>query len=263
MHWRAANSSKAYGETFTLYYSILWIGFLAVVVILRWYESFSPNDYILVGLGIALPCFIAPLLVASRQERNTPLSERYIVKANLFILIVGYLGNHFYTHYFYRVLGMRYTGPLGPGMGLEINQVPVSMFLCTHPYFMTYHILATPILRAVRSLLRGNSLCHPLFGMFVLLLAFVTAFMETWTISGFPYYTYPDLVSMLTTGSAFYGIFFIVTYPVFFRLDEDPNCLWSLGRVVTEALAAMMLVLLSADLLRIAFTSGTVNPLTG
>lgn len=252
MRWKAANSSKAYGETFILYYSVVWISFMAMVVISGWYEHFSPNDYILVGLGIALPCFLGPVLLASGKEKNTPLLERYIIKANVYIFIIGYIGNHFYTHYFYDVLGMRYTGPLGPGQGLEINRVPVSMFLCTHPYFMTYHVLAAPILRVISSHLQKYSSYHALFVISVITLAFVTAFMETWTISSFPYYTYPDLSSMLTKGSAFYGLFFVITYPMFYRLDEDPECPWSLGRVVTEALAAMMVVLLIADFLKLA-----------
>ena len=251
MSWRAASRSKAYGESFTFYYSIVWISVLAVIVLFGWYKLFSPNDYISVGLGIALPCVFGPLLLASENERKIPLFERYIIKANVFIFIVGYIGNHFYTHYFYDVLGMRYTGPLGPGKGLEINQVPVSMFLCTHPYFMTYHVLVTPILRVIKSFLQVYRLRHVLFALVVMVIAFCTAFMETWTISGFPYYTYPNLNVMLTKGSAFYGVFFVVTYPWFYFLDEDPKQPWSLGRVIVEALAAMMVVLLAADFVKL------------
>lgn len=228
---------------------------MAVIVLTGWYEHFSPNDYLLVGLGIALPCFVGPVVLATGEEANTPLLERYIIKANIFIFIVGYIGNHFYTHYFYEVLGMRYTGPLGPGKGWEINRVPVSMFLCTHPYFMTYHVLATPLLRAAKSYLQNYSLWRVPFVIFVAKLAFVTAFTETWTISGFPYYTYPDLYSMLTKGSIFYGVFFLVTYPTFYRLDEDPKSPWSLGRVITEALAVMMVVLLTADFFKLLITA--------
>lgn len=249
--WKAANKSKAYGETFILYYSAIWIAFLGAIVMFGWYEKFSPNDYLLVGIGIAFPCLIGPLLLAGDDEKRLPVLERYIVKANIFIFILGYIGNHFYTHYFYDVLGMRYTGPLGPGEGIEINAVPVSMFLFTHPYFMTYHILATPVLRATRSYLQQFRLRYLFFAVFVACFAFVTAFMETLTISGFPYYTYPDLATMLTKGSAFYAIFFAVTYPWFYRLDEDPRSPWSTSRVITESLAAMMVVLLCADFLKL------------
>jgi cycloeucalenol cycloisomerase len=254
MAWKAENKSKAYGETFVLYYSAVWMSFLGAVVVFRWYEMFSPHDYVLVGLGIALPCIIGPLLLPNEDEKKVPVFSRYIIKANIFVFIAGYIGNHFFTHYFYDVLEMKYTGPLAPGKGLEINQVPVSMFLFTHPYFMTYHVLATTALRAAKSYLQRFQFhyMYLLFAIFVMLFAFATAFLETWTISGFPYYTYPDLYTMLTKGSAFYSVFFLVTYPWFYRLDEDPHSPWPISRVITESLAAMMVVLLCADFLRLA-----------
>lgn len=41
-------------------------------------------------------------------------------------------------------------------------------------------------------------------------MAYTTAFMETLTISGFPYYTFLDRNMAYVIGSAFYGIYFIV-----------------------------------------------------
>lgn len=252
MYWKAAHSSKAFGECFVFYYSLVWISVLGIIVWSGWYEYFSSNDYILVGAAIAIPCFVAPLLFASKAEKNIPILQRYIIKANVFVFILGYIGNHFYTHYFYSVLGMRYTGPLGPGKGLEINGVPVSMFLCTHPYFMTYHVLVSPVLRAAKAYMKDYKFKTLIFAAVVVVIAFCTAIMETWTISGFPYYTYPDYTTMLTKGSLFYGTFFVVTYPWFFRIDEDLGYpLWTMKRVVTEALTAMMVVLLCADFLKL------------
>ena len=263
MKWRADSKSKAYGEAFIFGYTAIWVSVLTSVVIFRWYEKFSPNDYISLGIAIALPCIAGGILLANEEEKKLPITQRYIVKANIFIFVVGYIGNHFYTHYFYEVLGTRYTGPLAPGAGLEINQVPVSMFLFTHPYFMTYHVLAAPVLRAVSSYLQQQFRhWYLLFAAFVACFAFATAFVETWTISGFPYYTYPDLTAMLTKGSAFYGIFFVVTYPWFYRLDEDASSPWSLQKVVTQALAAMMVVLLCADFLKLFTNYCAANSVT-
>lgn len=237
-----------------LLYSPVWIGFLAVVVIRKWYEDFRPFDYILVGLGVSLPCVIAPFILAGNREKSTPPLKRFIIKANIFIGIVSYLGNHFNTHYFYNVLGVRYTGPLSPGRGWEINRVPVSMYLMTHVYFMTYHVLGTPLLRAVRTSFKSASpLQYTAVGVAVVVMAFVTAFAETWTISSFPYYTYPDYYEMLTRGSIFYGTFFVVTFPWFARLDEDMLKPWSIRKVVVEAFAAMMVVLLCDDIWRLIF----------
>ncbi len=253
--WTALHSSKAYGEKFMLLYSPIWMGFLAIVVIRKWYEDFRPFDYVWVGLAISLPCIVLPFILAGPGEKSTPPLQRYIIKANVFIGIVGYIGNHFNTHYFYKVLGVRYTGPLGPGMGPEINQVPVSMYLMTHVYFMSYHVLATPLLRVVQTSFQKSSplLQSVAMGVVVIVVALLTAFAETWTISSFPYYTYPDYHEMLTKGTVFYGTFFVVTFPWFARLDEDPLKLWSVGRVVMEALAAMMTVLLCEDIWRLIF----------
>lgn len=253
MQWRPHNPSKAFGEQFMLLYSPLWMGVVAIIVNRKWYEVFTPNDFLAVGIALALPCISGPLLLANKEEKKVPIFERFIVKANIFIAVVGYIGNHFYTHYFYNVLGAHYTGPLGEGRGLEINKVPVSMFLMTHVYFMSYHILVAPLLRALKNLFSGAASQCAGVALFVLLIALFTAFAETWTISSFPYYTYPDLNEMLTKGSVFYGTYFVVTFPWFFRLDEEPDNPWSISRVIIEALAAMMVVLLCADFWRLLF----------
>ena len=236
-----------------LCYTPVWIGAMAFIVVRKWYEHFSPNDYILTGLCLSLPCILIPLALARRDpsERQTPIFGRYIIKANVFIAIVSYIGNHFYTHYFYNVLGMRYTGPLAEGRGVDINRVPLSMYLMTHVYFMSYHILVTPLLRATKSLFQTAPLQSLSLAVVVCVIAILTAFAETLTISSFPYYTYPDFYQMLTKGSVFYGTYFVVTFPWFYRLDEDPTRLWSLSQVVMEALAAMMVVLLCADVWRL------------
>ena len=234
-----------------LYYTPIWILVISIIVIFKWYERFTPNDFIVTGACLSLPCIIGPLVFASREERAIPIFQRYIVKANIFIGILSYLGNHFYTHYFYNVLGARYTGPLGRGRGLEINEVPVSMFLMTHPYFMTYHILVTPLIRATKSSFWDPQLRYVAMGVLIVVIAYLTAFLETLTISSFPYYTYPDFSQMLTKGSVFYGTFFVVTFPWFYRLDEKLVNMWPVSRVIVEALAAMMVVLICADFWRL------------
>ena len=46
--------------------------------------------------------------------------------------------------------------------------------------------------------------------------------METLTISSFPYYSFEDRDKAYTVGSAFYGIYFLVSFPAFFAFD---NCI--------------------------------------
>jgi cycloeucalenol cycloisomerase len=85
--------------------------------------------------------------------------------------------------------------------------------------------------------------------------------METLTISSFPYYSFKDRFLAYTLGSAFYGIYFIVSFPVFYRIDEkhvlvtrsgikvvEPTPIYS---VVMEAMGSGMIVLLLLDICRL------------
>ena len=58
---------------------------------------------------------------------------------------------------------------------------------------------------------------------------------------------YRDLPRMLRWGSLFYACYFFVSFPMIYRLDEEPGNNWSLGRTCVEALAAGMLVLFLLD----------------
>jgi cycloeucalenol cycloisomerase len=44
--------------------------------------------------------------------------------------------------------------------------------------------------------------------------------METLTISAYPDYSFENRDMAYTIGSAFYGIYFIVSFPAFFHFDE-------------------------------------------
>ena len=133
------------------------------------------------------------------------------------------------------------------------------MFLMTHPYFMSYHIIATVLMRRfgfLESPARHSFLTH---ATAVLGLAYLTALLEAWSISGFPHYTYPDQYVMYTIGSAFYAMLFIVTYNVFPMIDHAKP--WSLQRTVTSSLASGMLVFCLMDVWRLYL--GPVNGGTG
>ncbi len=63
-----------------------------------------------IGLAAAAPCVALPWCLGG-PERGRPLGQRYWVKANLWIAILSFVGNYFWTHYFYALLGARYTFP--------------------------------------------------------------------------------------------------------------------------------------------------------
>lgn len=64
-----------------------------------------------IGLGASLPCVILPWLLEHKADRSKPWFQKYWVKANVWIAIFSFIGNYFWTHYFYTVLGAEYTFP--------------------------------------------------------------------------------------------------------------------------------------------------------
>ena len=64
-----------------------------------------------IGLATALPCILLPLLLQPGPDRRRPWHQRFWVKANLWIAIFSFIGNYFWTHYFYELLGASYTFP--------------------------------------------------------------------------------------------------------------------------------------------------------
>ncbi|MFT5033867.1 MAG: cycloeucalenol cycloisomerase, partial [Bacteroidia bacterium] len=58
---------------------------------------------------------------------------------------------------------------------------------------------------------------------------------------------YVDLERMLKWGSIYYAMYFIVSFPNVFRLDEQGRD-WTLGRTVMEACAVSAISLLLLDL---------------
>jgi cycloeucalenol cycloisomerase len=89
------------------------------------------------------------------------------VQANVWIWLFGFVGNYFWTHYFYKVLGASYSFPVTimlndvrptPGAPFSLlcgasdlkqtlRQVPFFLYLITHAYFCSYHTVSTILLR--------------------------------------------------------------------------------------------------------------------
>ena len=59
---------------------------------------------------------------------------------------------------------------------------------------------------------------------------------------------YVDLPRMLRWGSIFYSMYFIVSFPNVYRLDEDPHAPWSISRCVIEASFVSIVSLFLLDL---------------
>jgi cycloeucalenol cycloisomerase len=284
--WFAANPAKRWGEKFFCYYSLVWIAWFGAVVVSGVWERFAHVEYMAVCSAMALPCVLGPLLLAPAAEAGVPLSRRYWVKANAWIAVISYVGNYFWTHYFFSLLGASYTFP-----SWRINDVPIPMFLATHAYFCTYHSLTTMALRrwwSGHTYARLPGWLRPLgTGALVCAMAWFTAFTEAFTIQGFPYYAIKDRLYLYTVGGIVYGLYFVVSFPMFARLDEDvveveaPRRagkaggggggdaatggdrrahVWTLRQTLLDSLAACMLVTILLDLWRLGYLAYRGGP---
>jgi cycloeucalenol cycloisomerase len=246
------NAAKHQFENYALQYTCVWIAVFAVVILFQMYEWFTADHYMMLCVSLAAPFLLQPFLFPLEAEKSLPLSLRYSFKANVWIAIFSFVGNYWYTHYFYSVLGAKYTFPAH-----RLNNVPIALFFATHFYFVTYHTFSNLLLRKIETTFLPGSARTFLFWFTVFGFSYFTAFMETLTISGFPYYSFNNKYMAYTLGSAFYGIYFLVSYPVFYRLDEDMSAAannkpHSLFQTVMEAMGSSMIVLLLLDFCRIA-----------
>ena len=93
----------------------------------------------------------------------------------------------------------------------RLNDVPITLYLMTHSYFVFYHALSNMVIRRVRRAVGyaggGWAAQAVAEALAVFVLAYATAYGETLTISHFPYYTFEDRTRMYTVGSLFYGVY--------------------------------------------------------
>ncbi|XP_078447442.1 cyclopropyl isomerase [Wolffia australiana] len=257
--WFSSNPSKRWGEVFFMLYTPFWLTLcLGIVVPFKLYERFTELEYLLLGLVSALPSLLLPLVFVGKADKGKLIKDRYWVKANLWIMIFSYVGNYFWTHYFFKVLGASYTFP-----SWKMNDVPHTTFLLTHVCFHFYHVGSNLSLRRLRHSIADlpPTIRVATEAAWILALSYFVAYLETIAISNFPYYDFVDRSSMYTVGSLFYAIYFFVSFPMFLRLDEKPGERWDLGRVAIDALGAAMLVTIILDLWRIFL--GPIIPTAG
>ena len=255
--WESDNPEKRWTERCFLVLAAGWITMFAVIIGTAMYERFAHVGYLVVCSAMALPYAIVPYFLAPPAVGAT----KYWVKANVWIAVFSYIGNFYWTHYFYTLLGARYTFE-----SWRLNDVPIPMYLATHAYFCFYHSVTNMCLRRLRrsrAYARGGRAARlALDSALVALLAYVTAFMETKTIEGFPYWEFEDRASALRVGSCVYGLYFVVSFPMFVRIDEDPRRdvrdgdgheRWTVTACLHDALACGMGVTCLLDVWRLAF----------
>ena len=175
------NPSKHHAEVFILRYSACWIVSVVVVIATAAYESWGKWGYMSYCGACAAPAVLYPLMFPLRGDVGRPLRDWYILKANVWIGVFSFIGNYWYTHYFYCVLRANYTFDAH-----RLNDVPIALYLMTHAYFMFYHVLSNAALRKIRSRYRPGRGRFAFECGAIAAMSYLTAFMESLTICGFP-----------------------------------------------------------------------------
>ena len=140
------NLQKSEFEIYALKYTCVWISVFGVVIVTQAYETFTANSYMSLCVPLALPFLLQPVLYPLPAESKVPLMQRYSFKANVWIAVFSFIGNYWYTHYFYSVLQARYTFPAH-----RLNDVPIALYFATHFYFVTYHTFSNILLRKIET----------------------------------------------------------------------------------------------------------------
>jgi cycloeucalenol cycloisomerase len=253
--WFSANPDKAWAEKLFLLYTPYWMACMGTLMLTGAGERWGDSALNLAMLAIIAPLVVVPLLAGRATAAGRPWWRCYWFKATAWLAVFSGMGSYFGSEYFFDVLGMYYRYPQlewtldSALIGSGAQAVPLIMYPSALFYFVSYHAAAVVLLRRAGGLpLLSSRWAQPLL---VVAVAYLFAWAETFFMAGGSIeqqFGYSDLPRMLKWGSLFYACYFLVSFPMFRRLDERPGENWSLRRVVVEALAASMGMLLLLDL---------------
>jgi cycloeucalenol cycloisomerase len=227
--WLSTDAARAAAERFFLLYTPVWIACVAVVMLTGWVRQMGDVGLTGVGLLVAVPPIVLPWFVL-KDARARAYANRF----NLWIFVFSVFGNYFACRYFEDVLGLRYGFPTTWNVGALVvgkHQVPIpiTMYLLTHAYFLTYHAAILVVWRRF-----GRSV--PMLVLLCCFFAFAeTASMATPLLKGL--FWYESQAKMLTIGTLMYGSLFLVSAPMIARVEPR----WPYARVLGSVLAANML----------------------
>ena len=234
-------------ERWFLQYGVVWILSFGVVVLFELYATWNATALLLFMFSLALPMYLQPFLFPTlTSDHKTPALERFSLRANVWMGIFGFVGNYWYTHYFYSVLHAHYTMP-----SYDLNGVPIPMFFATHFYFCFYHAIGNCVIRRIVTGFTPSIQKNMFLGLAVLCMSYTTAFMETLTIAGYKCYEFDNFHHAATVGSLFYAIYFIVSFPMFYYFSNQTPDSTSWFGCIVQSLATSMCVLCMLDFVRV------------
>ena len=263
--WFSRNPDKAWAEKLFLGFVPVFFAYNAVVQRMGWLDV-GTGWHLIQNLGMWLP-YCVGLPAWLRRRSGVAWSESYWFKFNLYMLVWVFYATYFHTEYFFEVLGLRYRFPevalrfdsalVGPDeatAAARFEKVPVGMYFNAIAFFLVYHTLAVVCMRRVRTTTTGlpPTARRLAWAAIVVGAALFFAWAETrlyvtQAASGNVWYV--DLARMLRWGSVFYALYFVVSFPNVYRLDEDPGApRWTLPRTVVEASFVAITSLLLLDL---------------
>jgi cycloeucalenol cycloisomerase len=251
-HWFSKNPDKAWGEKFFLSFVPVFFVYNAVIQGMGWLDV-GDGWHLAQNLGMWLPyCVLLPAWL--RRHSGVHWSESYWFKLNLYMVFWVFWATYFHTEYFFEVLGLRYRFPevtlyfdsalVGPDESTalaEFKKVPPGMYLNAIAFFIVYHTMAIVCMRRVRTMTFAWSRFAQRLAWAAIVL--VTALFFAWaetrlyiTKAAAANVWYVDLGRMLRWGSVFYAMYFVVSFPNLYRMDEEMSqARWTLGRTVIEA----------------------------
>jgi len=264
-HWFSGNPDKAWGEKFFLGFLPVFLLYNGVVQQMGWLDTGNFWNVTQNLLMWAPYCLLLPWWL--RRHSGVPATQSYWFKFNVYMVVYVFWATYFHTEYFFSVLGIRYRFPevtlyfdsalLGPAEATAretFQKIPPGMYLNAIAFFIVYHTASVVIMRRVRTLTpNATPLLRKL--LWVLTVA-VTAFFFAWAETYFyvndgirQYVWYVDMARMLSIGSVCYMLYFLVSFPNVFRMDEDREgeC-WTVSRAAIEASAVSMVILFLMDL---------------
>lgn len=241
-------ADKLWTERMILAQSPIWITAVGIVmmsgILRRWHDA----DYLFFSTAVASPSILWPALSRSRPDLDRPWTQCYWLKLHVWVGIVVFFGTYFGTHYFFDLMGMRYAFDVrwffnSDIVGQSGQRVPLFMYPLTHAYFMSYYVVLMVADRLIVDRL-GLGSAGSLF--LVIVLAYSVAFLETYFMAAdlmSDLFQYNNRNRMLKFGSFGYASYFVIGLPIIRRMDVSGEP-WTLQRVVLEALAACMAILL-------------------
>ncbi len=261
--WFSINPDKAWAEKLFLWFIPVFFLYNAVIQQMGWLDV-GTFWHVTQNALMWLPyCLVLPWLL--RRNSGVPWHRSYWFKANVFMAWWIFIATYFHTEYFFEVLGLRYrfesvnwyfdsalVGPDEARAMEEYKKVPLGMYLNSVAFFIVYHNSAVIFMRRVRGFTTDWSAAATRLAW--CLIVAVTAFFWAWAET-YMYITddaagnvwYENLDQMLTYGSLYYALYFVVSFPIYYRLDEEGES-WSLQRVFIEASAVGLLSMLLIDL---------------